>query len=54
MKKTPAPIKPDIGTYFLAKRMEAVGLLRPGQALALAATLPAKKSATTKSKGKRK
>lgn len=30
----------DTGTYFLAKRMESVGMLRPGQALALAVTLP--------------
>lgn len=27
-------------TYFLAKRMESVGMLQPGQALMLAATLP--------------
>jgi hypothetical protein len=27
-------------TYFLAKRMERAGMLRPGQALMLAATLP--------------
>lgn len=27
-------------TYFLAKRMEGNGMLRPGQALMLAATLP--------------
>ena len=37
-KKTPAPIKPDVATYFIAKRMESVGMLRPGQALMLAAT----------------
>lgn len=30
----------DPATYFLAKRMEAAGTLRPGQALMLAATLP--------------
>jgi hypothetical protein len=59
MKKTPAPVKPDAPTYFLAKRMENAGRLRPGQALmlaaALAATLPQNrgKSATAK-KGKRK
>ena len=33
-------ISPD--TYFIAKRMESVGRLRPGQALMLAATLPNK------------
>jgi len=27
-------------TYFIAKRMETAGMLRPGQALMLAATLP--------------
>lgn len=27
-------------TYFIAKRMEDAGILRPGQALMLAATLP--------------
>ena len=27
-------------TYFIAKRMEDAGMLRPGQALMLAATLP--------------
>lgn len=27
-------------TYFLAARMERAGMLRPGQALMLAATLP--------------
>lgn len=39
-------------TYFIARRMESVGMLRPGQALMLAATLPN----TTKppKKGKRK
>ena len=29
-------------TYFVAKRMERAGMLRPGQALMLAATLPIK------------
>ena len=29
-------------TYFIAKRMEDAGMLRPGQALMLAATLPNK------------
>lgn len=43
MKKNPRPIKPDVATYFIAKRMEAAGMLRPGQALMLAATLPAAK-----------
>lgn len=37
-------------TYFLARRMESVGMLRPGQALMLAATLPNK----APKKGKRK
>lgn len=37
-------------TYFIAKRMEGVGMLRPGQALMLAATLPNK----ALKKGKRK
>ncbi len=37
-------------TYFLGRRMERVGMLRPGQALMLAATLPDK----TPKKGKRK
>lgn len=41
-------IDPD--TYFIAKRMESVGMLRPGQALCLAATLPTR----TPKKGKRK
>lgn len=27
-------------TYFIARRMECAGMLRPGQALMLAATLP--------------
>lgn len=38
MKKTHAPVKPDAPTYFVAKRMERAGMLRPGQALMLAAT----------------
>jgi hypothetical protein len=37
-------------TYFIAKRMESAGMLRPGQALQLAATLPNK----APKKGKRK
>jgi hypothetical protein len=36
-------------TYFIARRMERAGMLRPGQALQLAATLPTKVK-----KGKRK
>lgn len=40
----------DPATYFIAKRMESVGMLQPGQALMLAATLPTK----TPKKGKRK
>lgn len=50
----------DPATYFLSKRMEAAGMLRPGQALALAATLPNTKKPQTRgksatpSKGKRK
>lgn len=42
----------DPATYFLARRMESVGMLRPGQALMLAATLPNKQTNTKK--GKRK
>jgi hypothetical protein len=34
----------DPSTYFLAKRMEGNGMLRPGQALMLAATLPTKRA----------
>lgn len=30
----------DPATYFIAKRMEGAGMLRAGQALMLAATLP--------------
>ena len=37
-------------TYFVAKRMEHAGMLRPGAALMLAATLPNK----APKKGKRK
>jgi len=40
-------------TYFLARRMENVGMLRRGQALMLAATLPNNQAKTTR-KGKRK
>lgn len=42
----------DTATYFLATRMERVGMLRPGQALMLAATLP--KTTKAPKKGKRK
>lgn len=41
-------VRIDTATYFLATRMERVGMLRPGQALMLAATLK------TPKKGKRK
>lgn len=40
-------------TYFVARRMEDAGLLRPGQALMLAATLLSKQVKTAK-KGKSK
>lgn len=40
-------------TYFLAKRMEHAGMLRPGAALMLAATLP-DNSKPQRKKGKRK
>jgi hypothetical protein len=43
-------IAPD--TYFLAKRMEERGILRPGAALMLSATL--QKPARTAKKGKSK
>lgn len=33
-------VKINPATYFIAKRMEHAGMLRPGQALMLAATLP--------------
>lgn len=39
-------------TYFLAKRMEQTGILRPGQALMLSATL--QKPQSGKMKGRRK
>lgn len=39
MKKLPASIKPDVATYFLAKRMETAKRLVRGQALMLAATV---------------
>lgn len=32
----------DTATYFIAKRMETAGMLRPGAALCLAVTLPTK------------
>jgi len=37
-------------TYFLAKRMERAGMLRPGQPLMLAATLPTKVKTTKRGK----
>jgi hypothetical protein len=40
-------------TYFIAKRMESVGMLRPGQALMLAATLPNRTQSKTPKRGKR-
>jgi hypothetical protein len=43
----------DPATYFLAKRMENAGMLQPGQALMLAATLPNTVKSSPK-KGKRK
>ncbi len=42
----------DPATYFIGVRMEKRGMLRPGQALMLAATLPNKTNAPKK--GKRK
>lgn len=53
MKKPAKPIKPDAPTYFIAKRMETVGMLRPGQALMLAAALKGK-ATVPKQKGKRR
>lgn len=44
----------DTPTFFLARRMENAGLLRRGQALMLAATLPGKQTKATTKKGKRK
>ena len=41
----------DTQTYFIAKRMETAGMLRPGQAMMLAAVLPNKQAKTAK-KGK--
>ena len=46
MKKLPEPIKPDVATYNIAKRMETAGLLRKGQALMLAATTPFRPTVT--------
>lgn len=39
-------------TYFLATRMERAGMLRPGQALLLAATLPNKALSAKKARRK--
>ncbi len=49
----------DTATYFIAKRMETAGMLRPGQPLMLAATLgntkkPQTRGKTATAKGKRK
>ena len=38
--------------YFIAKRMEHAGMLRPGQALLLAATLPNKALSAKKARRK--
>jgi hypothetical protein len=40
-------------TYFVARRMERAGMLRPGQALMLAAMLPNTAKPKTPKKGKR-
>jgi hypothetical protein len=40
-------------TYFLAKRMESAGMLQPGQALMLAATLPNRTQPKTPKRGKK-
>jgi hypothetical protein len=41
-------------TYFIAKRMETAGMLRPGQALMLAATLPTRtRTPTPPKRGKK-
>jgi hypothetical protein len=53
MKKTPKPIKPDVATYFIAKRMERAGMLKPGQALMLAATVGLRHQKATKMRDKR-
>jgi hypothetical protein len=42
----------DTATYFVARRMESVGMLRPGQAFMLAATLPKQVKAPKKDKRK--
>jgi hypothetical protein len=44
----------DPATYFTALRMENVGMLRPGQALMLAATLPTKPRPGAAKRGKKK
>lgn len=48
------PVSISPATYFIASRMERVGMLRPGQALMLAATLPNNQAKTPPKKGKRK
>lgn len=46
----------DPATYFIARRMECAGMLLPGHALMLAATLPTKTTKPQRGapKGKRK
>jgi len=50
------PVNIDPATYFIAKRMENVGMLRPGQAMILAHVLPAKakRTSTNGKKGRTK
>lgn len=43
----------DPATYFLAVRMENAGMLRPGAALMLAATLPNKPTRDKPKRGKK-
>jgi hypothetical protein len=43
----------DTATYFLGTRMERNGMLRPGQALMLAATLPNTTKPRTRGNAKR-
>lgn len=47
------PVNIDPAVYFTAKRMEARGLLQPGQALVLAAVLPDKAVRKTTKRGKK-
>lgn len=46
------PVNISPATYFIAKRMETAGMLKPGQALMLAATLSNRTKPTPK-KGKK-